>query len=58
MEYETLEADDVEILVQGGTITRERPKPRVNAPPKTKEKEKRRILEGIQPLPALEPNKA
>ena len=44
--------------VQGGTITRERPKPRVNAPPRTKEKEKRRILEGIQPLPALEPNKA
>ena len=29
MEYETLDADDVEILVQGGTITRERPKPRV-----------------------------
>jgi cell division protease FtsH len=58
MEYETLEADDVEILVNGGTITRERPKPRVQTPPKTKEKEKRRILEGIQPLPALEPNKA
>jgi len=58
MEYETLEADDVEILVNGGTITRERPKPRVNAPPRTKEKEKRRILEGINPLPALEPNKA
>jgi cell division protease FtsH len=58
MEYETLEAEDVEILVNGGTITRERPKPRVNAPPRTKEKEKRRILEGIQPLPALEPNKA
>jgi cell division protease FtsH len=57
MEYETLEADDVEILVNGGTITRERPKPRVQ-PPKPKEKEKRRILEGIQPLPALEPNKA
>jgi len=57
MEYETLEADDVEILVQGGTITRERPKPRVQAS-KPKEKEKRRILEGIQPLPALEPNKA
>jgi cell division protease FtsH len=58
MEYETLEAEDVEILVNGGTITRERPKPRVQTPPKTKEKEKRRILEGIQPLPALEPNKA
>src|SRR5262245_17247627 len=57
MEYETLEAEDVEILVNGGTITRERPKPRVQ-PPKPKEKEKRRILEGIQPLPALEPNKA
>ena len=40
------------------TITRERPKPRVQAPPKAKEKEKRRILEGIQPMPALEPNKA
>jgi len=58
MEYETLEAEDVEILVNGGTITRERPKPRVQTSPKTKEKEKRRILEGIQPLPALEPNKA
>jgi hypothetical protein len=30
----------------------------VQAPPKAKEKEKRRILEGIQPMPALEPNKA
>jgi cell division protease FtsH len=58
MEYETLEAEDVEILVNGGTITRERPKPRVQTPAKTKEKEKRRILEGIQPMPALEPNKA
>jgi len=58
MEYETLDAEDVEILVNGGTITRERPKPRVQTPPKAKEKEKRRILEGIQPMPALEPNKA
>src|SRR5262249_14281672 len=57
MEYETLEAEDVEILVNGGTITRERPKPRVQ-PPKPKGREKRRIFEGIQPPPALEPNKA
>ena len=27
LEYETLDAEDVNILVQGGTITRERPSP-------------------------------
>ena len=32
--------------------------PFLAAPAEPKEKEKRRILEGIQPLPALEPNKA
>jgi cell division protease FtsH len=58
IEYETLEADDVEVLVKGGTITRERPKPRVHAPPKLEKKDKRKILDALEPLPALEPNKA
>ena len=58
IEYETLEADDVETLVKGGTITRDRPKPRVNAPPKLEKKDKRKILDALEPLPALEPNKA
>ncbi len=58
IEYETLEADDVETLVKGGTMTRDRPKPRVNAPPKLEKKEKRKILDALEPLPALEPHKA
>jgi cell division protease FtsH len=58
IEYETLEADDVETLVKGGTITRDRPKPRVSAPPKLEKKDKRKILDALEPLPALEPNKA
>ncbi|HMJ79582.1 MAG TPA: cell division protein FtsH, partial [Candidatus Dormibacteraeota bacterium] len=58
IEYETLEAEDVEVLVKGGTITRERPKPRVNAPPKLEKKDKRKILDALEPMPALEPNKA
>src|SRR5450631_2942849 len=58
IEYETLEADDVEALVKGGSITRDRPKPRVNAPPKLEKKDKRKILDALEPLPALEPNKA
>ena len=58
LEYETLEAEDVETLVKGGTITRDRPKPRVSAPPKLEKKDKRKILDALEPLPTLEPNKA
>lgn len=58
LEYETLEAEDLNILVQGGTMTRERPPPRVTPPPKLEKKEKRKILEALDGLPKMEPNKA
>ncbi|HEY8205941.1 MAG TPA: ATP-dependent zinc metalloprotease FtsH [Myxococcaceae bacterium] len=58
LEYETLEAEDVNVLVQGGTITRERPPPKVTAPPKQEKKDKRKILDALEGLPKMEPNKA
>ncbi|MBZ4401655.1 ATP-dependent zinc metalloprotease FtsH [Myxococcus sp. MISCRS1] len=59
VEYETLDAEDVNILLQGGQLTRERPPPRVNAPPKaTEKKDKRKILDALEGLPKMEPNKA
>jgi len=56
MEYETLDAAELETLIQGGTITREKPAPRVTAPPKTEEKKNRRILDALDGLP--DPTKA
>jgi cell division protease FtsH len=62
LEYETLEAEDLNVLVQGGSITRERPPPRIVAPPKLEKKdekkEKRKILDALDGLPKMEPNKA
>ena len=62
LEYETLEAEDLNVLIQGGSITRERPPPRVVAPPKfekkDEKKEKRKILDALDGLPKMEPNKA
>ncbi|MCP3137575.1 ATP-dependent zinc metalloprotease FtsH [Pyxidicoccus xibeiensis] len=59
VEYETLDAEDVNILLQGGQLTRERPPPRVNAPPKaTEKKDKRKILDALEGLPTMEPKKA
>ncbi|MCP3103508.1 ATP-dependent zinc metalloprotease FtsH [Myxococcus sp. K15C18031901] len=59
VEYETLDAEDVNILLQGGQLTRERPPPRINAPPKaTEKKDKRKILDALEGLPKMEPNKA
>jgi cell division protease FtsH len=59
VEYETLDAEDVNILLQGGALTRERPPPRVTAPPKSPEKkDKRKILDAIEAIPKMEPNKA
>jgi cell division protease FtsH len=59
VEYETLDAEDVNILLQGGALTRERPPPRVTAPPKTPEKkDKRKILDALETIPKMEPNKA
>jgi len=59
LEYETLEAEDVNVVVQGGSITRDRPPPRITAPPKAEQKkEKRKILDALEGLPKMEPNKA
>jgi cell division protease FtsH len=58
LEYETLDAEDINILLEGGTITRERPAPRIVAPPKVEKKEKRKILDALEGLPKMEPNKA
>ena len=59
VEYETLDAEDVNILLQGGQLTRERPPPRVNAPPKaTEKKDKRKILDALEAMPTMEPKKA
>jgi cell division protease FtsH len=50
-EFETLDAEDVDLLIQGGTITRDRPTPRVVAPPpQTEKKEKRKILDALEGL--------
>jgi cell division protease FtsH len=48
MEYETIEAADLNILMQGGSLTRAKPAARVTAPPK--EKEKRKILDALEGL--------
>jgi cell division protease FtsH len=60
LEYETLDAEDINVLMQGGNITRERPPPKVSsAPPKpTEKKEKRKILDALEGLPKMDPTKA
>ncbi len=60
IEYETLDAEDLNVIVQGGSISRPPPPPRVTAMPKPPEKkEKRKILDALEGLPkGLEPNKA
>ena len=50
VEYETLEAEELNLLMQGGTLTRAKPTARVTAPPKVKEKEKRKILDALEGL--------
>ncbi len=60
VEYETLEAEDLNVLIQGGQLTREKPIPRVNAPPPKQDKQdkpgKRQILDALSGL--SEPEKA
>ncbi len=58
LEYETLDAEDVTVLLAGGSLTRARPPPRITAPPKLEKKEKRKILDALEGLPKMEPNKA
>jgi cell division protease FtsH len=50
VEYETLEAEELNLLMQGGSLTRAKPTSRVTAPPKAKEKEKRKILDALEGL--------
>ncbi|HYR56707.1 MAG TPA: ATP-dependent zinc metalloprotease FtsH, partial [Myxococcaceae bacterium] len=58
LEYETLDAEDVNMLLAGDSLTRARPPPRITAPPKLEKKEKRKILDALEGLPKMEPNKA
>ena len=59
VEYETLDAEDLEVLMQGGQLTREKPPPKLTAPPSppTEEKKNRNILDNIDGL-NMEPEKA
>jgi cell division protease FtsH len=62
IEYETLDGEDVNILMNGGKIVREKPQPRVAPAPKPerKKEEKKNILEALESLgkPTPEPSKA
>ena len=62
LEYETLDGDDIQVLVSGGEIKRQKPAPPTAASGEPKEKkEKKKILdalEGLGTLPEAEPNKA
>jgi cell division protease FtsH len=60
IEYETIDAVDLETLVTGGQLTREKPPPRVvSAPPKDEKKKDKRILDALEGLPGkMEPGSA
>ncbi|MGI5862497.1 MAG: ATP-dependent zinc metalloprotease FtsH [Myxococcales bacterium] len=62
LEYETLDGDDIQLLIDGGEIKRPKPVPPAAASSEPKEKkEKKKILdalEGLGTLPEAEPNKA
>jgi len=55
VEYETIDGPDLDILISGGQLTREKPPPRVNAPPKDEKKKDKRILEALEGLPGKLP---
>jgi cell division protease FtsH len=62
LEYETLDSAELDVLLAGGELVKQKPTPRV-APkaPKVEKKEKKKILdalEGLGKLPGTEPNKA
>ncbi|MBL8915173.1 MAG: ATP-dependent zinc metalloprotease FtsH [Archangium sp.] len=60
MEYETIDAADLDTLIAGGALTREKPPPRVTtAPPKDEKKKDKRILDALDGLPGkIEPGTA
>ncbi|MDX2014260.1 MAG: ATP-dependent zinc metalloprotease FtsH [Myxococcaceae bacterium] len=59
VEYETIDANDLDTLIAGGALSREKPAPRVQAPPKDEKKKDKRILEALEGLPGkMEPGSA
>ena len=61
MEYETIDAADLDMLIAGTALTRERPPPRVThaTPPKDEKKKDKRILDALDGLPGkIEPGTA
>jgi cell division protease FtsH len=60
LEYETIDASDIDVLMAGGNITRPPPPPKVSTPPASPVAEKTRkpgLLDTI-PVPKVEPGKA
>jgi cell division protease FtsH len=57
MEYETIDAADLDMLIAGTPLTREKPPPRVtSAPPRDDKKKDKRILDALEGLPGkMEP---
>ncbi|MFO0600314.1 MAG: ATP-dependent zinc metalloprotease FtsH [Myxococcaceae bacterium] len=60
MEYETIDAADLDTLIAGNPLTREKPPPRVTtSPPKDEKKKDKRILDALDGLPGkIEPGTA
>jgi cell division protease FtsH len=59
VEYETIDGPDLDILIGGSELSREKPPPRVQAPPKDDKKKDKRILEALEGLPGkMEPGSA
>ncbi|HEY1086743.1 MAG TPA: AAA family ATPase, partial [Archangium sp.] len=61
IEYETIDAADLDQLIAGNALTREKPPPRVSTsqPPKDEKKKDKRILDALDGLPGkIEPGTA
>jgi cell division protease FtsH len=59
VEYETIDAADLDMLISGTPLSREKPPPRVQAPPKDEKKKDKRILDALEGLPGkMEPGSA
>ncbi len=60
VEYETIDGADLDVLIQGGQLTREKPPPKVTpSAPKEEKKKDRRILDALEGLPGkMEPGGA
>ncbi len=58
-EYETVDGADLDQLIAGASLTREKPPPRVTAAPKEEKKKDKRILDALEGLPGkMEPGSA